>query len=61
MPFGDGTGPKGQGPGRGMNGGRGRMGGICLCPGCGVKIPHKAGIPCYDQVCPKCGTKMTRG
>jgi len=51
---------------RGM--GRGRMGGPfaagpggnCICPKCGYKMPHKAGVPCYKQECQKCGAKMTR-
>jgi len=83
MPFGDGTGPLGQGPGtgRGMparrrfsagggrGGGRGRMGGnrpgagpggFCICPNCGAKVPHQAGVPCYSVNCPKCGTRMVR-
>ena len=34
--------------------------GTCLCPKCGVKVPHRAGIPCSEEKCPKCGTKMIR-
>ena len=73
MPRGDGTGPCGQGPGigrgLGRGGGRGRMGGnrpgagptgSCVCPSCGTKVPHQAGVPCYDASCPKCGAKMIR-
>jgi hypothetical protein len=75
MPRGDGTGPygQGQGPGTGRGlgrgGGRGRMGGNrpgagpsgnCICPSCATKVPHQAGVPCYDLSCPKCGTKMIR-
>jgi hypothetical protein len=73
MPGGDGTGPYGQGPGTGRGlrrgGGRGRMSGNrpgagptgnCICPGCGTKAAHQAGVPCYDMSCPKCGIKMTR-
>jgi len=77
MPRGDGTGPKGQGPGTGRKIGRGggsgsggRMGrgggfaagpgGYCVCPRCGEKAVHQTGTPCYNQMCPKCGTAMTR-
>lgn len=76
MPRGDGTGPMGRGPGtgrgRGMGagGGMGRMGGSrpgagpggdCVCPSCGARAVHRAGIPCFDLKCPKCGTPMLRG
>ncbi|MCK5706827.1 MAG: hypothetical protein KAI43_04180 [Candidatus Aureabacteria bacterium] len=73
MPYGDGTGPlgNGSGTGRGMGrgGGRGRMGGnspgagpsgYCVCSQCGEKTLHQAGVPCYSVSCPKCGTKMIR-
>ena len=73
MPYGDGTGPLGQGPGtgRGMGrgGGKGRMGGnrpgagpagYCVCPGCGKKVTHQTGVPCYSVNCPQCGNKMVR-
>lgn len=73
MPSGNGTGPFGQGPGtgRGMGQGRGRgrmggnrpgagLGGNCLCPSCGAKVPHQVGVPCYTMNCPKCGTRMVR-
>jgi len=52
--------------GRGMR--RGRMGGFiagpggsCVCPKCGYTAPHTVGTPCYQQTCPKCGSRMTRG
>ena len=60
----------GQGQGLGRGGGRGRMGGTqpgagpqgeCVCPSCGVRVPHQVGTPCYDLSCPQCGTKMVRG
>jgi len=34
--------------------------GHCICPSCGTKVPHKAGIPCNQINCPKCNTKMIR-
>ncbi len=50
----------GGGPGRG--GGRFRLGpgGFCLCPACGHKVPHRQGVPCFEEKCPKCGAAMTR-
>jgi hypothetical protein len=71
MPRGDGTGPRGQGPGTGRGlgkgAGRGRMGGRslgpggnCVCPSCGAAVPHQRGVACYQMTCPKCGSKMTR-
>lgn len=35
-------------------------GGFCVCPQCGHKEPHQAGVRCLDQNCPKCGAKMIR-
>lgn len=44
--------------------GVGRMGqgagGFCICPKCGLKKSHQAGIPCMDERCPKCGSAMVR-
>jgi predicted DNA-binding protein (UPF0251 family) len=58
----------GRGAGRGL--GRGRMGGpfaagpggVCVCtnPECKNEIFHKAGVPCYQTKCPKCGSPMIR-
>ena len=62
MPRGDGTGPPmgGRG-GRGRGGGFGMgPGGECICPNCGVTVPHTRGTPCYQIMCPKCGTRMVR-
>jgi predicted Fe-Mo cluster-binding NifX family protein len=68
--------PRGFGMGSGRGGGRGRgrggcgrmgatsaagLGGFCVCPNCGEKVPHTQGQPCNQMACPKCGTKMTRG
>ena len=56
---------RGGGRGSGMNKG-GRIGvgagpgGECICFSCGYRIPHQIGVPCYQQVCPECGTNMMR-
>lgn len=34
--------------------------GYCLCPKCGEKIPHRQGVPCQEERCPRCGAKMLR-
>ena len=65
MPFGDGTGPFGGGRGMGRGRGGGNRpgagpGGNCICPSCGEKVAHQAGVPCYSVNCPKCGTRMVR-
>jgi len=60
---------RGSGRGLGRGGGRGRMGGpfaagpegSCICPNCGHKITHSAGVPCYTLRCEKCGNPMVRG
>ncbi len=36
------------------------QGGYCVCLKCGEKIPHQSGIPCREEKCPKCQTKMVR-
>ncbi|OFV66580.1 MAG: hypothetical protein SBU_000547 [Candidatus Syntrophoarchaeum butanivorans] len=47
--------------GRGRMGGRGLgPGGECKCPSCGTTVPHKRGVPCYEEICPKCGSRMVR-
>jgi hypothetical protein len=64
MPRGDGT-----GPGNNSSSGGGRMeascsgvraSGNCICPGCGTKVPHQAGVACYNEKCPRCGNGMVR-
>ncbi|OPX33740.1 ferredoxin [candidate division KSB1 bacterium 4484_188] len=35
-------------------------GGNCVCPKCGFVAPHRSGIPCREDRCPKCGAKMLR-
>lgn len=35
-------------------------GGSCICTKCDFKQPHRRGVPCAAQVCPKCGAPMTR-
>ena len=35
-------------------------GGFCVCMHCGTKTPHREGIPCRTERCPKCGTVMLR-
>lgn len=35
-------------------------GGNCICPKCNTKTPHRRGVPCQDEECPKCGAKMLR-
>lgn len=74
MPRGDGTGPT-TGQGTGIGQGRGRFGsqermsderpgfgpgGECICPACGIAIPHHPGMPCNTQICSKCGARMKR-
>jgi hypothetical protein len=35
-------------------------GGECVCPVCGYRKPHEIAKPCFLEVCPKCGSRMTR-
>ncbi len=49
--------------GMGRGGGCGKSGGSagsCVCPGCGEKVAHQQGVPCFQEKCPKCGGTMTR-
>ncbi len=52
------------GRGSGGRGGGNRPGsgpgGKCVCPNCGAKTPHRFGVPCHTQTCPKCGTRMIK-
>ncbi len=59
-----------RGLGRGVSGGRGRMGGplaagpggMCACtnPSCNYEEAHDIATPCNQKKCPKCGTLMAR-
>lgn len=52
---------QGRGGGSGRMGGRGAgLGGTCICPSCGKRVPHRQGTPCNKISCPQCGQKMTR-
>jgi hypothetical protein len=31
-----------------------------VCVACGHREPHRAGVPCRDAHCPKCGKAMLR-
>ncbi|MGB9907780.1 MAG: ferredoxin [Candidatus Saccharicenans sp.] len=35
-------------------------GGFCLCPKCGYRQVHQAGVPCLEQHCPQCGSTLVR-
>lgn len=41
---------------------RGAMGsgGACLCLKCGHRESHRAGTPCREKKCPKCGAVLVR-
>lgn len=43
--------PRGQGLG---------SGGMCICVACGTRVPHRQGVPCQEERCPKCGKAMLR-
>ena len=38
----------------------GGPGGTCICLKCGTKVPHRAGMPCRETRCSKCGAAMVR-
>ena len=58
---GAGTGPCAGSGGRGRTAGKGcGQTGECMCPQCGTKAPHEAGVPCLQMKCPECGTTMVR-
>jgi predicted Fe-Mo cluster-binding NifX family protein len=57
--MGRGMGAGGRGWGRG--GGRGLgPAGECVCISCGDRVPHQAGVPCFEQQCPRFGGGMRR-
>jgi len=33
---------------------------LWACPGCGERIPHQQGKPCFEETCPKCQKAMIR-
>ena len=45
---------------RSSKGGGLGSGGYCVCPKCGERIPHQCGVPCQNERCPVCSTKMLR-
>jgi hypothetical protein len=32
----------------------------CICPKCGLIMPHQPGIPCFQTRCPRCSSPMVR-
>ena len=71
MPKKDGKGQlQGRGSGVGRrckgqcDGGRSKNGasvaGECRCLKCGTVLPHAAGTPCNETLCPKCGVPMVK-
>jgi hypothetical protein len=35
-------------------------GGYCVCPKCDYRAPHRRGVPCQEERCPTCDTKLLR-
>ena len=33
---------------------------ICICPECGLELPHRKGEPCRESSCPHCGASLKR-
>ena len=61
MPRGRGGGGFGRGGFRRIGGGFGfGPGGECICPNCKYREIHERGVPCYNRICQKCGSPMTR-
>jgi len=59
MQGGRGGGGSGRRSGSGRGGGMGSLG-KCVCVKCGYSSPKKAGIPCMEEKCPKCGNVLLR-
>ena len=59
MPIGFGRGRRGGGRG-GRRFGVGMPPTSCICPKCGMKVPHQPAVPCFKIKCPRCGSFMTR-
>lgn len=34
--------------------------GYCICPRCGLRVSHQAGVPCRSLICPDCSIPMIR-
>ncbi|MGI6065682.1 MAG: NifB/NifX family molybdenum-iron cluster-binding protein [Bacillota bacterium] len=69
--FGQGVnaGKKGMGQGRGQGRGQGKkcfsgqskgFTQNCVCPQCGITVPHQRQVPCTSMRCPQCGSVMVR-
>jgi hypothetical protein len=67
VPFGFGRGRCSAGMNKQDKSGKG-MGGFgpggpptnCICPQCGLVVPHEPGTPCFQRKCPQCGSFMAR-